>query len=87
MKKASVIALILGILILLTSVILPVISVITSVTASANQGGIIGGASAPTFFILFSVACKGLPTVMAFTGLILIAASVVIRLIAKKKEI
>ena len=66
MKKASVIALILGILMLLTSVILPVISVLTSMSASAAQStGIIGGADTPTFLLLFSLACRGVPTVLA----------------------
>ncbi len=88
MKKASVIALILGILMLLTSVVLPVISVITSITASANQStGIIGGADTPTFLLLFSIACDGFPTFLAIIGFLFITASIVIRFIAKKKEI
>ena len=87
MKKASVIALILGILMLLTSVILPVISVLTSMSASAAQStGIIGGADTPTFLLLFSLACRGVPTVLAIAALLVIAASVVLLIIAKKKE-
>lgn len=86
MKKASVIALILGILMLLTSVILPVISVITSMTASAQSADIIGGADTPTFLLLFSLACRGVPTVLAIAALLVIAASVVLLFIAKKKE-
>ncbi|MBO5402839.1 MAG: hypothetical protein J6A85_06685 [Clostridia bacterium] len=87
MKKASVIALILGILMLLTSVILPVISVLTSMSASAAQStGIIGGADTPTFLLLFSLACSGVPTVLAIAALLVIAASVVLLFIAKKKE-
>lgn len=86
MKKASVIALILGILMLLTSVILPVISVITSMTASAQSADIIGGADAPTFLLLFSLACRGVPTVLAIAALLVITASIVFLIISKKKQ-
>lgn len=87
MKRASIVALVLGILILLASVVLPVISVITSVSATANQGsGIIGGAGAPTFALLFSQAVKGLPTVLMLVGLTVTTASIVFLCTAKKKE-
>jgi len=87
MKKAAVIALILGILMIITSVVLPILTIISSAEEANNAAvGIIGGADGPTAILVTSEIFFGLPAVILFLGIALVCASVVTFIVYKKKK-
>lgn len=85
MKKTALIALILGIIMLVTSVVLPVISIIISSAQSASMG-IIGGADGPTAILVASQSLFGLPGLGILAGVALVITGTVLLIIAKKKQ-
>ena len=85
MKKTALIALILGLIMLVTSVLLPVISIIVSTSQSASVG-IIGGADGPTaILVTSSLLLRGWPALGIFAGLALTVTGAVLLIAAKKK--
>lgn len=87
MKKTAVIALILGIIMIVTSVVTPILSLISlAVKDALDATGIIGGADAPTYILVAREAFRGFPTVMLFLGIALVCASIVTFIIYKKKK-
>lgn len=87
MKKASVIALILGILMIVTSVVLPLVTILVNAeTMSQNTMGIIGGADGPTAILVVREALHGFPTALLLFGIALVSASIVTFIICKKKK-
>lgn len=86
MKKTALIALILGIIMLVTSVLLPVISIIVSTAQSASVG-IIGGADGPTaMLVTSSLFLRGWHVLGILAGLALTVTGTVLLIVAQKRQ-
>ncbi len=87
MKKTALIALILGIIMVVTSVVLPILSIIANAEeANDTAVGIIGGADGPTAVLVTSKIFFGFPTAMLFLGIALVCAGIVTFIVYKKKK-
>ena len=87
MKKAAVIALILGIIMIVTSVVLPILSIIASASGADNEAvGIIGGADGPTAILVTKEIFGSLHFVLILLGVAIVAASIVTFIVYKKKK-
>ena len=83
MKKAAVIALILGIIMIITSVVLPILSII----ASAEEAvGIIGGADGPTAILITTEISRMLWALLITAGAALVAAIAVTFIVLKSRK-